>query len=141
MSEAKKRVEQVISDLEKDVQLSERLLQLLGKQYSAISLADSDGLSSVNADIEALTEELKSHATTRSENLRYVGLEPDDKGLEKLANKLPPKMKDKIIGLKKNLESNIQGCKAANEKSANQLILSKEMLSKVTGNYQQGYLE
>lgn len=141
MSEAKKRVEQIIAHLEQDVQLSERLISLLGKQYSAISLADSEGLTSVNSEIEAVTEELKDHASVRSENLRYVGLEPDDKGLEKLAEKLPAKIKSKIIGLKKNLESNIETCKASNEKSANQLILSKEMLSKITGGSQQGYLE
>lgn len=141
MSEAKKRIEQIVDHLEKDVEASEQILVLLNKQYSAISLADSEGIVSINADIETLTEQLREHAYIRAENVRFVGFEPDEKGLDKLVSKLPPKIKNKIIGLKKNLESNIDACKEANEKSANQLILSKEMLSKVTGNSSQDYLE
>lgn len=141
MSDAKKRVEQIIEHLSKDVELSESLIHLINKQYSAISLVDSEGLNSVNQEIESITSDLKSHTDIRSENLRFLGFEPSEKGLQKLAEKLPTKMQNKVIGLKNNLESNIIICKKANEKSANQLILSRELLAKITGNAEQDYLE
>lgn len=141
MSDAKQRVEQIIGHLSKDVELSESLIQLIHKQCSAISLVDSEGLDSVNQDIESITAVLKSHTNLRSENLLFLGFEPSEKGLQKLAEKLPKKMCDKVIGLKNSLESNILTCKKANEKSANQLILSRDILTRITGNSEQGYLE
>lgn len=141
MSETKKRVEQIIKHLEEDVAISENLFKAIEKQYSMISLADSDGLTSVNHEIESLAEKLRVHTNIRSENLRFIGFEPNEKGLDKLASKLPKKIRDRVFSCKRNLEANIVSCKSANEKSANQLILSKEMLSKITGGSEQGYLE
>ena len=141
MSQNKVKIEQIIKDLEIDVQESESLFKLICDQYKAIALGDSEGLNLVNSKIELITEVLREHADTRAENLRYLKIEPNEIGLETLAGKLPSKIKNKVIELKKNLESNIFICKEANDKSANQLILAKEMIAKITGSQKQDYLE
>lgn len=141
MSDAKAKVTQLISTLGQDIELAMSLSVLLDEQHTHVSLVNSEGLEKVNPKIEHLTAQIRDHATERSVILRSFGLDPSDEGLKQLAQKLPPAMREKMVGLCEDLKIQIEGCKLRNRKSADQLIRSKELLQSVIGNQEEGYPE
>lgn len=141
MSDVKAKVKHLIHTLGQDITLAKSLSERLSEQHRHLALVNSEGLERVNPEIERLTAIIKQNATNRTGILKSLGLSPNDQGLRALASKLPPTMKDEVNGLWDELKREIKQCKKLNEKSADQLIKSKERLQFVIGNQSEGYPE
>ena len=141
MSDTKARVTSLIDSLGRDLDLAVELRGLLEKQLNHLKLVNSDGLDQVNPEIVRITAEIGENAASRSEILKKLGLDPNEKGLSVLASKLPVPMKTKVEDLCAKLEREISACKSINRRSADQLVAGREILGKIIGNPSQNYPE
>lgn len=141
MSDTKARVTRIIDSLSQDLMLAKDLRSLMEEQLKHLKLVNSEGLDQVNPEIERLTHAIGENAKFRSETLKELGLDPNEKGLSVLASKLPKPMRSKVENLCEGLESEIAECKAINRRSASQLVASREVLGKIIGNPSREYPE
>jgi Flagellar biosynthesis/type III secretory pathway chaperone len=134
------QVKTLLLELQQDVVDYRRLEGMLREQKTLLIQHDSAGLTLLHQKQTPLLEQLSGRAAARTQLLQKLGLQADDKGMEKLLGKLPAPLSLKANQLWQELHQLLQRCQAHNNWNGRLLAGQMELIHSLL-QMPQGYPE
>lgn len=140
MSNATERLRQLIVDINQDVVSWQQMELLLKEQHSNLIRRNNPAIHHNNEQQVQLLETLRSRAERRVKLLNAFGLQASTHDLQRLANKLPAAISEKLVDQWQTLETSVVRCKKLNDHNgrllANQQLLIRKLLNTQEDFYQ-----
>lgn len=128
MNNAAQRVKTVIQELAWDSQRYQALNDLLEQQRDHIIMRRTEELNTVNVQIMAHYQLLKTSGQQRYKLLEDLGIQPSSYGMQTLISRLPAPHRQNVSGLWRTLLQQAANCHTANEYNGELLNMQQDIL-------------
>ncbi|NLO80708.1 MAG: flagellar protein FlgN [Xanthomonadaceae bacterium] len=138
MSRRRQLLKLIAEDVRRDLQDYPALRELLERQHTAMLRRDAGAMESLNTEIGARLEDIRTRAQRRSKVLRAFGLELGAAGMQRLFAAYPPLLRQELESAWAKLARLAAECKQLNERNGKLLAMQNEILAQLLG--EQSYL-
>lgn len=122
---------QLIQGVRDDLPRFGQVETLLAQQRQALIRHDSEHLSALNNELQALFETIGHTAQLRSNLLKKLGVRADDQGMSQLLERLSPTLARQMKPLWLQLQEALARCRKLNEHNGRILAGQRELLDQL----------